>query len=321
MIFSRKEPTIEGFYDDTNIGGRYPLGYSLLNIMSMNLEEIMCLINNFDYYINQEINMTKAEKAKFGINSTDDIYILHSHTIFDQFMLDREKFISELLLIKFYFDICEKNNFEFTLDNFLNFIGLNKLKLPYTAKYLVDIVSDYDYDVISFDNYYKNLDLISATFCSSLEDDVGQDFPSYTCDNFLDVCIVIIYHILSSGYKIKKCANCQKYFVPYNRSDTLYCERISPKDKSKNCKQYATYNNYLLKTQNDKAMKLYKQIYNIKRNKANRCSDEKFKKDLYDFMRKADEYKKNIKLGIKTEQEYLEWLKAVKGNKGDEKNG
>jgi hypothetical protein len=146
--------------------------------------------------------------------------------------------------------------------------------------------------------------------------------------NFYATCI---HQIIKHGYIIKQCENCGKYFVAYNRSDTLYCDRISPKDPSKTCKEFGKYINYLNKNKNDESTKLYKQIYNIKANRYRRTKTKTYpkgnlslKKDLDSFTAVGSKWKQDVKLGCKSEEQYISWLKKVKEgviNGDDSKEG
>lgn len=131
-----------------------------------------------------------------------------------------------------------------------------------------------------------------------------------------EILMLLLSEMIERNVTIKICPNCGKYFLP-SRSDTVYCNNISPQNESKNCQEYKKYMNYLEKTQKDESKKIYKQIYNIKTNKIKRCGGENntLKNDLNDFMEKAQQWKADVRSEIKTEEEFVAWLKSVKGKK------
>jgi len=133
----------------------------------------------------------------------------------------------------------------------------------------------------------------------------------YTAD---DLIAFFICDLIEKNYIIKKCENCGKYFIPTNRTDAVYCNNQSPQDHSKTCKEYAPYAKFLKKSQNDPVYKLYKRVYNKKRNAAKRCSSAPIQRDFVEFNNSVRTWKIQIKSGEKTEQQYSDWLSLI--NKG-----
>lgn len=143
-----------------------------------------------------------------------------------------------------------------------------------------------------------------------LDGEFQQMFSFSTLISFL---IFEIFQIIENRIEIKKCENCQKYFTPLNRSDTIYCTRISPQDKTKTCQEYGKYIKHLKKTQTDVSTKLYKQIYNSLANKVKRQPENiEYKNQLKHFMDLSKDWKKKIKSNEKSEQDFQEWLKNQK---------
>lgn len=124
----------------------------------------------------------------------------------------------------------------------------------------------------------------------------------------------IFFELLhSTDYVVKKCKNCGKYFIPQNRSDEIYCDRISPQDENKSCKEYGAQATYKEKLQNDETLKLYRRIYMQKQMLVKRNPDiEQYKNDFEKFKSESKIWKKDVKENRKTEDEYLEWLKTFR---------
>jgi hypothetical protein len=123
-----------------------------------------------------------------------------------------------------------------------------------------------------------------------------------------------MFHSLKNLIEInalpKKCKNCGKYFIPEKRSDAIYCDRQSPQNPNLTCKRQGGYQQWENTVQNDEKAKLYRLIYMArhmaaKRNPDNIPAFEWFKSE-------SKRWKKDVKSSIKTEDEYLAWLKAVK---------
>ncbi|HNX15629.1 MAG TPA: DUF6076 domain-containing protein, partial [Oscillospiraceae bacterium] len=118
----------------------------------------------------------------------------------------------------------------------------------------------------------------------------------------------LLYEMINNECIIKKCLNCSTYFIP-TRSDAVYCNNISPQNKTKTCVDYMSYKHYLEKTKTDEATRLYKLVYNIKRGKYERSRGKNFKTDLDKFIKEAKKRKEDVKKGIMSIKDYLDWLK------------
>ena len=142
-------------------------------------------------------------------------------------------------------------------------------------------------------------------------------FLTYKFPEFIDLVTFVIYQMTVQNDTIKTFKNCGKYFYPATRSDALYCDNISPQDSSKTCKEYGKYINYLKKTQTDEAMKLHRQIYNQKRNRAlaYKFENRVINDDFNVYKNESNKWRIAVKTGEKTEEEFIEWLKSVKEKK------
>lgn len=126
-----------------------------------------------------------------------------------------------------------------------------------------------------------------------------------------DTCNVMKYNIV-----IKKCKNCEKYFIPEKRSDTIYCDRPSPQDNSMTCKEYGSRKLWYDRLKENKSAKLYRNIYMAKQMLAKRNPDVKHhQEDFEEYKVQATQWKKDVKAGLKTEEEYITWLKSVSGRR------
>lgn len=145
-----------------------------------------------------------------------------------------------------------------------------------------------------------------------LEEEKRPAFCSHNIQNLAQIALASLFEIFSEGHIIKKCPNCNSFFVPLTRSDTIYCDEPAPQDLTKSCKEYGKYVAYLKKTQMDLATKLYKQIYNLKANRVKRCDNSKLKEELESFIAEARAWKTDIKAGTREESDFIQWMKDVK---------
>jgi hypothetical protein len=127
-------------------------------------------------------------------------------------------------------------------------------------------------------------------------------------DSLSAVC-TSLYYLLDRGYTIKKCSNCGKYFVPFNRSDTIYCDRPSPQDSNRTCKEYGAEKLWYDKLKQNEVASLCRKISQAKQKKASRYKDLPIYLEQYErFQKESKQWKSDIKKGLKTEAEFLEWL-------------
>lgn len=230
-------------------------------------------------------------------NSHDDFYKLESKVIKD---IDKH-FCHHLRDIAKYVDRLNELDILKSPDSFrlYNSAVLNERLLEFTTA-----LSENDKlngQTLSFD-YFVNL--------LNHEDNKHIEV---SCNSVIEFICANIYYILTHGMTIKCCENCGKFFVAYNRSDTLYCDRKSPQEKEWSCKEYVSKRGWYEKQRENEAAKLYRNIYQKKQMYLRRHPDlEKYKKDFEEFKTAAKEWKKNIKNGTAAESDYLQWLKEVK---------
>lgn len=140
---------------------------------------------------------------------------------------------------------------------------------------------------------------------------------NYQCSNINDYMTASFLELIENNYFILKCKNCGKYFIAYNKINTLYCDRISPQNPAKNCKQYGKEIKWLERTKDEKDWySLYRKIYQVFQKKAIRNPEHKESQKLFDdFRTESIKWKKAVKEGTKTEEEFIKWLQTFRNNK------
>lgn len=147
---------------------------------------------------------------------------------------------------------------------------------------------------------------------------VQKNYPffyySYECSTIDEYMTASFLKLIENNYLILKCENCGKYFIAYNRANTLYCDRTSPQNSSKSCKQYGKEQKWLGKTKDENDWySLYRKTYQSFQKKAIRNPEHKESKQNFDnFRMEGAKWKKNLKKGIITEEEMISWLKNIK---------
>lgn len=250
--------------------------------------------------------------------------------------------INTFYLLKEYFDICVEYPFLYSMDYFdcfLDSVGGHDF-LPEIALYSVeqnelgqdeiiigeDIGFPAEYDV-EYDRNHIDLDTYdyrrnSAILRRELLEFVPHSYEPdntifvYEMSDLLGAVLGSARTLISEQLPIKKCGICGKYFVPLNRSDTLYCDRISPKDPERTCKEYGSQKLWYDRIKNDEAAKLSRNIYSAKQMLARRNPDILAYKKMFEYFKvERKKWEALVKSGEKSREEYINWLCEMKSKK------
>lgn len=159
-------------------------------------------------------------------------------------------------------------------------------------------------------------DVIKAIYDYSKEVGRHYNYEYYRVESFKDMAGLSLQKLIDHHSTIKRCENCGKFFIAYTRSDALYCDRKSPQDTTKTCKEFGAIKAYQANLKNDEAMGLYRKIYMSKQMLAKRNPDiAEYIESFERYKQQSKQWKSDVKAGIKTESEYIAWLKEVKERK------
>lgn len=211
-----------------------------------------------------------------------------------------------------FIDICIKDPTLYTMEIFMFFLHLEGLNVPnHHLQYYFDSetpveklinpylkISSFEAAIRGFANTVKNKNTITSV---------------YSCDSIEDVCMASLYHLLKLGLVIKKCNNCGKYFIPLRRSDAIYCDRISPYNPSKTCKDDGSQRTFEEKLKMDDAEKLRRSVYQVMQMRVRRNPDiEIYKENFEQWKSDVAKWKAGIKKGTITSEDFIKWLNDSK---------
>lgn len=211
-----------------------------------------------------------------------------------------------------FIDICIKDPTLYTMEIFMFFLHLESLNVPnHHLQYYFDPetpveklinpylkISSFEAAIRGFSNTVKKKNTITSV---------------YSCDSIEDVCMASLYHLLKLGLVIKKCNNCGKYFIPLRRSDAIYCDRISPYNPSKTCKDDGSQRTFEEKLKMDDAEKLRRSVYQVMQMRVRRNPDvEIYKENFEQWKSDVAKWKTGIKKGTKTSEDFIKWLNDSK---------
>jgi hypothetical protein len=211
-----------------------------------------------------------------------------------------------------FIDICIKDPTLYTMDIFMFFLHLEGLAVP---EHHLQYYFDPEKPVESRINPYLKISSFEAAirgFAQTLKNK-NTITSVYTCDSIDDVCMASLYHLLKLGLVIKKCNNCGKYFIPLRRSDAIYCDRISPHNPSKTCKDDGSQRTFEEKLKMDAAEKLRRSVYQVMQMRVRRNPDvEIYKENFEKWKSDVAKWKTGIKRGHKTSEDFIQWLNDSK---------
>lgn len=278
----------------------FPLGTNFINFISLDMENILNeeIISNLSENNYKEI-ISKIITASYGIIlpeiiDTDDILSQNNIQLIKR---DLKLILDTYTRFKELTEFCYFNN------NF-NTMTLLQRYLYYLHKFNRRKVTLPKQTITSLD-FKNDNDIILM-----LQNNSPYLYFTYECLNIIDYMTASFIQLIENNYLILKCKNCNKYFIPYKRTDTYYCDRISPQDNTKTCKQYGADKAWWIRTKDENDWyNLYRKVYQSFQMKAKRNPNNTQLKENFDnFRTKANEWKKSIKDGTKTEEEFMYWL-------------
>ena len=139
-----------------------------------------------------------------------------------------------------------------------------------------------------------------------------DEFKSvYTVNSLLSLLAFEYSHLKENKILIKKCKNCGRYFIPKKRSDTIYCQWISPQDVTRTCRQIGAQIAMQNRINEDETAKAYRKKYQSLNMAYQREQDEALRKRHFDKREKfkilGQQKKKELKAGSITAEEFIEW--------------
>ena len=223
------------------------------------------------------------------------------------------RFAIELTLL----DIVSKRNaikkeIDLLLKEDEEFVGLSALQ----RLYYIDLERDYPIYINKpfkmilkqFPKVYSNPNDNSAILESIIENK-STIVPMYPMEAIDDLITIEMYNMFANELTIRKCKYCGHYFIPENRSDSDYCNRIK-ENESKPCNVIGPKRIYDLKTKNDPITKAHHKAYN--RMRAKLRSERITKSEFCDWSDIATALREKCRKGKIAFDEYQEWLDGDK---------
>lgn len=133
----------------------------------------------------------------------------------------------------------------------------------------------------------------------------------YSFSSLITYYYFCVLHFIENNIPIKECKNCGRFFIPENRISSIYCNRIF--ENNKTCKEIGATISYNEKLKKDEVNMLYRKTLSAKKMLANRNPDIPMYLEKYEkWKNEANQFKKEIKQGNKTEDEFRIWIEETR---------
>ena len=283
-------------------GKKFPLGANLINFICLDMENILNdkIISNLSENNYKKV-ISNMATASHGVEIID-IKNISSQNNIQEIKENLTLILNTYNKFKELIDFCYLNN------NFNDITPLQKY-LHYLDRSITEEVI-LPKQTISLK--------VKRTSNKNLKNNITENSPylcfSYQCLNINEYMLVTFLELIKNNYFILKCKNCNKYFITYNRIETYYCDRQAPQDTTKTCKQYGAEKAWTDRTKDENDWyHLYRKVYQSFQMKAKRNPNNPQLKENFDnFRAEANKWKKEIKKGTKTEEEFMYWLKEFR---------
>lgn len=279
----------------------FPLGANFINFISLDMENILNdkIISNLSKNNYKKV-ISNISTASDGVILQD---IINTNDILSKTNINEIK--SDLILIlNTYNTFKDLIEFCYFNDNFNNMTLLQKYIYYLDRSKTEEVILPKQTISLKIKRNSNKLNTENSPYL----------YFTYECLNINDYMITTFLQLIENNYLVLKCKNCNRYFIPYKRTDTYYCDRISPQDTTKTCKQYGAEKAWTDRTKDENDWyNLYRKVYQSFQMKAKRNpNNPQLKQNFDNFRTDANEWKKAVKEGTKTEEEFMYWLQEFR---------
>ena len=137
----------------------------------------------------------------------------------------------------------------------------------------------------------------------------GKFHSVYSINSSLSLIIFEMANVINTETKIVKCKNCNNYFVPIGRADSLYCGYPAPQNVNKDCRDIGAQATRAKKMKNDVVTQEYRRLYmRLKMGIKRHPEDLKKKESLENLIQGMKRLRKQREEGLVSSDDILEWL-------------
>ena len=198
------------------------------------------------------------------------------------------------------------------------YLGISTILLASaTISYGINPMKDFgipkEFKLEDFENFEKKAILLAKDIKSHPKEYNKKPsiYLKFNCTTIETACFISILHLVQNNTPIVICKNCGNYFIPSSKKNTLYCNNVF--ENGKTCQEIGAMITYNEKLKKDEITSLYRKTLSAKKMLANRNPDIPMYLEKYEQWKKeANEFKQDIKNGLKTEEEFKNWIEETR---------
>lgn len=277
--------------------------------------------NPFNEYTN--LNITNDKKNIFLTEKDFILVCKNNYEERKEFLIDYQtqfktiiNFINNLLNLEYLenFSIAERF-FIYKQANFTNYLDMSivlnsYISLAYDVEPMKYLNMNLRTNKGNFEEKAKAISEYIKNYPTEYNDELFISL-CFNCHIIEAACFISILELIKNSTPIYICKNCGNYFIPSSKKNTLYCNNIY--EHGKTCQEIGAMITYNEKLKKDEINSLYRKTLSAKKMLANRNPDIPMYLEKYEkWKNEANEFKKDIKLGKKTEEEFLKWIEETR---------
>ncbi len=279
--------------------------------------------NPFNEYTN--LNITNDKKNIFLTEKDFILVCKNNYEERKEFLIDYQtqfktiiNFINNLLNLEYLenFSIAERF-FIYKQANFTNYLDMSivlnsYISLAYDVEPMKYLNMNLRPNKGNFEEKAKAISEYIKNYPTEYNDELFISL-CFNCHIIEAACFISILELIKNNTPIYICKNCGNYFIPSSKKNTLYCNNIY--EHGKTCQEIGAMITYNEKLKKDEINSLYRKTLSAKKMLANRNPDIPMYLEKYEkWKNEANEFKKDIKKGLKTEEEFKQWIEETRKN-------
>lgn len=130
----------------------------------------------------------------------------------------------------------------------------------------------------------------------------------FSSSKFEDIIIIILKELLTykSSFRIQRCQNCGKYFIPKTAHPTLFCDEIYQNNST--CKQIGSELRHQKTLEKDSILQEYRKRYQNLASEASKSDNPIIKQMYEDYKKEGLIMRKNYIKNKITEEKFKKWI-------------
>ena len=277
--------------------------------------------NPFNEYTN--LNITNDKKNIFLTEKDFILVCKNNYEERKEFLIDYQtqfktiiNFINNLLNLEYLENLSIAERFfiykqaDFTNYSYMSIVLNSYISLAYDVEPMKYLNMNLRPNKGNFEKKAKALSEYIKNYPTEYNDELFISL-CFNCHIIEAACFISILELIKNNTPIYICKNCGNYFIPSSKKNTLYCNNIY--EHGKTCQEIGAMITYNEKLKKDEINSLYRKTLSAKKMLANRNPDIPMYLEKYEkWKNEANEFKKDIKLGKKTEEEFKKWIEDTR---------